>query len=387
MWLVPESLRSALALEASSSGSDSSTPMPDWWLSLSGKAVQRPTGWRGWRTRAWSRRLFGAARSPDSPRASFVAAWTSSLRGCPASPTAPPGNGSVTTTSEPSGPTSSTSWEPVDPPWSFSRTCQLSLLEDTSEGPAKRFADWATQSKDHSSSVRRMLAHRIGGRGCSSWPTPYGLGNGHGLDGNEFSTTVRQWPTPDAQLMNDGADPKKHAERLARMKDLHGNGNGAGTPLAMKVKEWTTPPNLKNYADRGGQTKGEQLPNFVAHSPQAQEIAQLGSESSQSDQTSRRPSDNWPTPDTQNDRDGSKRRSHRDTGTKHGESLHHAVARQWATATGKKRLNPLFVEWLMGWPIGWTNHHPLDAQTVYEWRETASSLFRLLWPSSNSSDG
>ena len=35
----------------------------------------------------------------------------------------------------------------------------------------------------------------------------------------------------------------------------------------------------------------------------------------------------WPTPDTQNHRDGTKRRKDRDTKTRHGESLHHTVAR------------------------------------------------------------
>jgi hypothetical protein len=33
-------------------------------------------------------------------------------------------------------------------------------------------------------------------------------------------------------------------------------------------------------------------------------------------------------------------------------------------------LNPLFVEWLMGWPEGWTD--PLHAVFVYDSRETAS---------------
>jgi hypothetical protein len=70
----------------------------------------------------------------------------------------------------------------------------------------------------------------------------------------------------------------------------------------------------------------------VAHSPQAQQIMQHGPSSSPSDQTSRR------------------------------------------------RLNPLFVEWLMNWPIGWTNHHPLDAQIVSEWEAMALCRYRLLLP-------
>jgi len=31
-----------------------------------------------------------------------------------------------------------------------------------------------------------------------------------------------------------------------------------------------------------------------------------------------------------------------------------------ATARNSLRLNPLFAEWLMGWPIGWTGLRPLE---------------------------
>ena len=41
--------------------------------------------------------------------------------------------------------------------------------------------------------------------------------------------------------MNDGADPKLHAARLERLAAEHNNGNGAGTPLAMRVQNWPTP--------------------------------------------------------------------------------------------------------------------------------------------------
>lgn len=49
--------------------------------------------------------------------------------------------------------------------------------------------------------------------------------------------------------------------------------------------------------------------------------------------------DNWPTPDTQNDRDGTIARTPapgRQAGTKHGQSLHHAVE-MWATPTSHER--------------------------------------------------
>jgi hypothetical protein len=82
----------------------------------------------------------------------------------------------------------------------------------------------------------------------------------------------------------------------------------------------------------------------------------------------------WPTPDTMNHRDGSKLRkdNNLNQGGRHGVSLHHAVwatpsvcgnyNRKGASATSGDglatqvggRLNPTWVEWLMGYPIGWT---------------------------------
>lgn len=95
----------------------------------------------------------------------------------------------------------------------------------------------------------------------------------------------------------------------------------------------------------------------------------------------------WPTPDTQNHRDGTKTRkdSNISTGGRHGVSLHHAVA-LWPTPSANEdaagtpkgnmqgmlgnhpgvrgttpeewqrgSLNPQWVEWLMGYPAGWTD--------------------------------
>ena len=43
------------------------------------------------------------------------------------------------------------------------------------------------------------------------------------------------WPTPDANAMNLNQDPASYRARLARLKEKHGNGNGAGTVLAQAV--------------------------------------------------------------------------------------------------------------------------------------------------------
>jgi len=43
---------------------------------------------------------------------------------------------------------------------------------------------------------------------------------------------------------------------------------------------------------------------------------------------------------------------------------------------GPPRLNPLFVEWLMGFPCGWTSFAPLEMESFRQWQRTHSGL---LW--------
>ena len=52
--------------------------------------------------------------------------------------------------------------------------------------------------------------------------------------------------------MNVGCDPKKHMERLKRLKEKHGNGNGAGLTLgaASALAGWATPTVSDEKMDR-----------------------------------------------------------------------------------------------------------------------------------------
>lgn len=79
------------------------------------------------------------------------------------------------------------------------------------------------------------------------------------LDQLPRQANLAGWPTPDAQMMNDAADPEKHMARLQRLKEKHGNGNGAGLPIgqACHLAGWQTP--LKSD---GQVTKGRS-PEFV----------------------------------------------------------------------------------------------------------------------------
>lgn len=170
-----------------------------------------------------------------------------------------------------------------------------------------------------------------------NWMTPHGM---HGTDhtgktgrGGEFAAQATQWRTPDA--------PGKGGPRN-RQGSI---GAGHQTTIGEQAEHWQTPatdsfrsrggdrkdeigldqqarffptpaqrdyrtPNKKSYQDRGGETKGEQLQNFVAHSLPDQTIPD-GPPSLESGPTSRRQS------------------------------------------TSKKRLNPRFVAWLLGFPPNW----------------------------------
>lgn len=50
----------------------------------------------------------------------------------------------------------------------------------------------------------------------------------------------------------------------------------------------------------------------------------------------------------------------------------------WVERDGKNgRLNPEFVEWLMGWPIGWTAIEPLAMAKFHEWQRQHSYCSRV----------
>jgi DNA (cytosine-5)-methyltransferase 1 len=48
------------------------------------------------------------------------------------------------------------------------------------------------------------------------------------------------------------------------------------------------------------------------------------------------------------------------------EELRGKTKEEWATGT----LNPTWVEWLMGWPIGWTDLNALETDKFLMWPHT-----------------
>ena len=46
-------------------------------------------------------------------------------------------------------------------------------------------------------------------------------------------------------------------------------------------------------------------------------------------------------------------------------------------STNCRRLNPLFVEWLMGWPTGWSDYE-YSATALYHWKRHMRWLLSML---------
>lgn len=126
-----------------------------------------------------------------------------------------------------------------------------------------------------------------------------------------------------------------------------GNDLRHGKQLPEEAKQWQTPAKDQFEKRPTNSLLGRQAPRS--------EIG--GQESSDADPNSRLPL--WQTPRT-----GA-----------------HGVPGADATHGGQpkgKRLNPLFVEWLMGWPLGWTDFVPVGTELFRSWQRRHTELLQQL---------
>ena len=218
MWLIPDcpSLASVRALAGSTKGSDEQSPEPAFSLTLSGTHTLRPSSWRGWKTRAWSPRLFGAAilngSTPDSLRE-----WISSRLGSRASRSPSPASGGGSRTSGGSGLPSLPSLGRWDPSGFFLRTSQD--LFDKESAQSSMIWPGSGAMRNGSVFVRPQSEPPMCGIGGSVWPTAgandwkgsYRPGQRRG----QLSEAAEQlWPTP--RTITGGAESAERKRELGR---------------------------------------------------------------------------------------------------------------------------------------------------------------------------
>lgn len=196
------------------------------------------------------------------------------------------------------------------------------------------------------------------------WQTPLaGSGNTRGqgaggapfLPGQAAEVAGSLWPTPDASVVTDSEDPEHWLERMNARRETEKV--RYGTPLAVAARLWPT------------MVVQCRLVRRPSYSPHSQATSTPGDSSSNSARSSHRL---WPTvlacDASMTPRDPSDFSMER-RGRGGINSLSNEAVK---TAGGDKqalRLNPRFVEWLMGWPLGWTDFGPVA---------TGWSLYRRL---------
>ncbi len=282
---------------------------------------------------------------------------TSSPAGSPANLSVSPGNDSPKTTPDGSGPSSSESFAWYDPDMSSWKTSQGSLLPE-----------WATYSETWPRSGTTvngkafrlpLLAPHTYDGGSSSWPTPQ-ASEGHpavqGRDpwkraasGKQVQLTdrVRMWPTPAAQ---ESQPTEEFVQELRANQDspnqrtyLPGRKWHTQNTLSRAVRLWPTP-----RTPTGGRTVREKRPSKVTGSYLEEALADP--ERYFNPERSSELSDAvavqlWPTP--------TESMADRVIGPKDN---HDTVAglRALDPSMIGGQLNPTWVEWLMGFPEGWT---------------------------------
>lgn len=369
---------------------------------LRGKPIA-PRSWSRVRKTARSLRFLSGMTLPPSTADAGVESWISSTLGFRASPGVVQGSSLEPPTNAGSGATSTESSAKSSLP-SYSLRKSLGLFEE--EVLVTSYPTLPKQGSMRSGVVspRQKSAPRTAGNGCSSsdiWNTPEAhertfsprtlTSKGH----YPLANQVDNWPTPQAnKITKNSEDPK-------RMKE-----NGHQTALADAVHLWPTPQahderergnteadhhhkrdaelwatpnvpnggrtsNTTNYREDGskqqidlnaqtqlwatpasrdedkwhnrGPESGHQQNlsgQVYLHSLPAQATGKPGPQSSKDGLTLH---PHWPTPGAIG---GNQNGTMEETGGR-GNPFR-------GTEFGKKRLNPMFVEWLMGFPRGWT---------------------------------
>ncbi len=245
MWILTPSITSAFAAATGASTSASSEQLASacaqslLWRS----SASPPATWqRRLKQNSWTTHLSGAICEPSLGE-SFTDWWTSFLAAIRASHSAPPANASAPKTQDTSGRTYQPELLQCDQvPVSLKTSRDISALGFPT--CCKTWQEWVTERRG-AYSARLKLARLTRGKESSSWPT---------ISVNESKNSVgksqehrnsiplgtmaamQSWPTPNAQVSQDGESPETWLKRKEAMKAKGYNGNGCGTPLTIAVQ-------------------------------------------------------------------------------------------------------------------------------------------------------
>lgn len=391
-----------LADLSSASGSYSPITAPS--VTWRGKPLP-PRGWsRVWQTAPWLRRLSGTTYSASTADAGVVA-WISSRLASPANRGARPAPAAGLTMIAGSGLTSRELLATYDPTSCSLKTSRPSLFEADSPSSSLTLPVSVSMSKGR---VYRPAtsAPPIDASGSFYWPSPLasdvnGARPEDGRRSTGLNTHAADWPTPaarDYRHPNSAESQERrnyqggdqlpnyvaHLWATPRTEDGESSGNhpGASDSLTGQTRMWPTPKAEPYGSSQNGiNGKGGAHERPSAGTPSLERLSHSflpllatstpGEPSSPNDPTLP-PRSVWATPRTQCNVTSEKAREEY--------SSPPGLAQQAVgslSLKGKAKLNPNFVEWLMGWPIGWTASELAVTEWSHWQRRMRSSLWQL----------
>ena len=326
-------------------------------LAWNTKQVQSQSWLRVSRTAVFRRFLFGTT-CEHSLLESGVAEFISSLAAYPASPTASPESGSEPQTNATSGPIQPVLSGMSSPNGSSWKTC-LTCSPTSFIAGCPSYRKWATALRRRSSRLRTS-ARPTGGNASSSWPTPRAEEqdgtrdhsnpkNGRML--GQFAAAM--WPTPNVP----------EGGRTSNVSNYREDGSKRQADLGAVASLWQTPA-TDSFRSRGGERVDEAGLDQQARMWRTPNSSMIEPKPLGTKLTNRSPTD----PQVGLADQAASFLPHPSTPTDGEPSSN-------AGPNSRRRLNPLFVEWLMNFPIGWTSLAPLGSGS----RATASSPSRLAW--------
>lgn len=353
---------------------------------LRSKPMRQQSWQRAWNKTPWIKHLFGRIYEPSMARLGVD--WLiASLRDTHASPLVLQENSSATKTPDTSG-QMSFAWCEKSTRHSASSKMSPDIYDWDSNKSTMTFEAWVTALRQ-ACSLRRKSVHLINGSDFSFWPTAR-VSSANGPCQSEISkgdprrrleVSVITWATPNTM---DHLPPRSPA---AMEQMLGPNGQRAGRTRPSNLREqilWPTPRAQKTSSEnpetwqrrqQAGQVSTPPLAMAAAMwlTPRAQETEEKQETflKRNGDRTGRcfgslsAQVKSWPTVTTQDAKNNAgPSQFKRNTRPLNVEAcLHSRSSPQGQQENGtasQKVLNPQFVEWLMGWPIGWTEFAPVE---------------------------
>lgn len=380
MWVyVPSTSTSSPSAQAA----EDSISASNWQF----QALAASCSWRGklsparnwfqrWKRDSCIRLLFGAMPSPSTACAG-VDAWTASLAASRAKGIALQARSAEASTSETSGHRPDASSSKPARGSSSSKTlaaCSRRGMTTSLEpkGFGETFASWVLRLREDSSRRRKSArAMNASASSSSAWPTATtnmitGAGSSGRDGGDNLQTAVAMWPTPQTADVNMDRGSQEYAEMKAETSPYPN--------LAVAAKTW--PPTANDWKGSGptlerkdGMMRGDRLDYATEQLWYTPDVPNGGrSLAPQSTLTGKKADGSkqqvglenqarvWPTPTSlsfgESHQPGNSKSMNDtlDLASSLRDRLTHPVGE--ASSKERRSLNPLFVEWLMGWPPG-----------------------------------